>query len=126
MDERKEQVTGGSIIGELLGQGKRLLKAELELARKDLEEDAKEAGRSTLLLGASAWMAMTGLSALVVSAAMAVPRRPVRGTLLTGVGLLGGSLVVGLLGLKAVPKQPLSRTREVLKAGAEVLKENLT
>jgi hypothetical protein len=126
MDERKEQGTSGSILSELMTQGRRVARAGMRRAEGELKEDAREAIKGSLLLGASAWMGMTGLSALVLAAAMAMPRNPVRGVLLAGLGLLGGSVALGVVGLRTVPEKPLSRTREALKEGAAVLKENLS
>jgi hypothetical protein len=126
MDERTEQGTSGSILGELLTQGRRVAKAGMRRAETELKEDAREVGKGSLLLGASAWMGLTGLSALVLAAAMAMPRNPVRGVLLAGLGLLGGSVTLGVLGLRTLPGKPLSQTTQALKEGAAVLKENLT
>ncbi|NMO20120.1 phage holin family protein [Pyxidicoccus fallax] len=114
MDEQKQK-QGPSLMSAVMTQGKRLLKTEMELARKDIQEDTRNTARSTMLLGASAWMGMTGISALVIAAALALPRRPVRGALYTGLALVGGSLGVALAGLKTLPKKPMGRSREGLQ-----------
>jgi hypothetical protein len=114
-----------SLLTTILEQGKRIAQAEVERARQDVKEDARGVARSTLLLAASVWLGLTGMSALVISAAMALPERPVRGTLLTGLGLLGGSLAVGMAGLRALPREPLSRSRQGLKEVAAVVGEEM-
>jgi hypothetical protein len=126
MDEGKGQGASGSILSELLTQGKRVARAGMQRAEGELKEEAREAAKGTLLLGASAWMGMTGLSALVLAAAMAMPRNPVRGVLLAGLGLLGGSVALGAVGLGMMPREPLSRTKAALKEGATVLREHLS
>ncbi|WP_395812387.1 phage holin family protein [Archangium minus] len=126
MDERNERGASSSILSELMVQGRRVARAGLTRARGEMKQDARDVGKGSLLLGASAWMGMTGLSALVLAAAMAMPRNPVRGVLLAGLGLLGGSVALGLVGLRALPEEPLSQTKQALKEGAAVLKENLS
>jgi hypothetical protein len=125
MDEQKQKQRP-SLMAAVMTQGKRLLHTELELARKDLKEDAKNTAKSSLLLGASAWMGMTGVSALVIAAALALPKRPVRGALITGLTLLGGSLAVGLSGLKTLPKKPMGRSREGLQTIASTVGDTLS
>jgi hypothetical protein len=104
-----------SLLATIIEQGKRIARAEVQFAREDLKEDVRGAARSTLLLGTSAWLGLTGMSALVIAAALARPARPVRGALYTGLTLLGGSLAVGLAGLRALPREPLSRSRQGLQ-----------
>ena len=130
MDEQKQQ-TGQtqqrpSLMATILTQGKRILKKEAELARTDLKEDAKNTAKSSLLLGASAWMGMTGVSALVIAAALALPKRPVKGALLIGSALVGGSIGIGLTGLRTLPRKPLGRSREGLQTIASTVGEKLT
>jgi putative superfamily III holin-X len=126
MEERNEQGASPSILSELLTQGRRVARAGMMRAQTEMKEDAREVGKGSLLLGASAWLGMTGLSALVLAAAMALPRNPVRGVVLAGLGLLGGSVALGLAGLRTLPDEPLSQTKRALKESAAVLKENLT
>ncbi|WP_257457857.1 phage holin family protein [Archangium lipolyticum] len=126
MEERKEQQASGSILAELLTQGRRVARAGARRAEEELRENARDAAKGSALLGASAWMGMTGLSALVIAVAMAMPRNPVKGVVCAGLGLLGGSVALGLLGLRTLPEQPLTQTKQALKEGAGVLKENLT
>jgi hypothetical protein len=125
MDEQNQRQSP-SLLAAVLTQGKRLLKTEVDLARKDIREDARNAAKSTLMFGASAWMGMTGLSALVISAALALPKRPVRGALYTGLALMGGSLAVGLAGLSTLPKKPMGRSREGLQTIASTVGEKLS
>lgn len=131
MDEQKQQQAGQtqqrpSLMSTILTQGKRILKKEAELARLDLKEDAKNTAKSSLLLGASAWMGMTGVSALVIAAALALPKRPVKGALLIGTVLVGGSLGIGITGLRTLPRKPLGRSREGLQTIASTVGEQLT
>ncbi|HZH13572.1 MAG TPA: phage holin family protein [Archangium sp.] len=126
MDERKGQGASGSILSELMTQGRRVARAGVRRAEGELKEDAREVAKGSLLLGASAWMGMTGLSALVLAAAMSMPRNPVRGVLLAGLGLLGGSVALGVVGLRTMPQEPLSQTKAALKEGATVLKGHLS
>ncbi|MFL5354228.1 phage holin family protein [Archangium sp.] len=126
MDERNEQGASPSILAELMTQGRRVARAGMQRAQTEMKEDAREVGKGSLLLGASAWMGMTGLSALVLAAAMALPRNPVRGVVLAGLGLLGGSVALGLVGLRTLPGEPLAQTKQALKESAAVLKENLS
>jgi uncharacterized membrane protein YqjE len=125
MDEQKQKHSP-SLLAAVMTQGKRLLKTEVELARKDLKEDTKNTAKSSLLLGASAWMGMTGVSALVIAAALALPKQPVRGALVTGLAMMGGSLAVGLAGLRTLPKKPMGRSREGLETIASTVGEKLS
>ncbi|MFP2904374.1 phage holin family protein [Pyxidicoccus sp. 3LFB2] len=125
MDEQKQKQRP-SLMAAVMTQGKRLLKTEVELARKDIKEDAKNTAKSSLLLGASAWMGMTGVSALVIAAALALPKRPVRGALYTGLAMMGGSLAVGLAGLRTLPTKPMGRSREGLQTIASTVGEKLS
>ncbi|RKH72056.1 phage holin family protein [Corallococcus aberystwythensis] len=131
MDEQKQQQAGQpqqrpSLMSTVLTQGKRILKTEAKLAQKDLKEDAKNTAKSSLLLGASAWMGMTGVSALIIAAALALPKRPVKGALVIGTALVGGSLGIGLTGLRTLPRKPLGRSREGLQTIASTIGEQLT
>ncbi|MGE6763518.1 phage holin family protein [Corallococcus interemptor] len=130
MDEQKQQAgqpqQRPSLMSTILTQGKRILTKEAELARKDLKEDAKNTAKSSLLLGASAWMGMTGVSALVIAAALALPKRPVKGALWMGGVLVGGSLGMGLAGLRTLPHKPMGRSREGLQTIASTVEERLT
>ncbi|MFP2900092.1 phage holin family protein [Corallococcus sp. 4LFB] len=130
MDEQKQQAGQAqqrpSLMSTILTQGKRILKTEAALAREDLQEDAKNTAKSSLLLGASAWMGMTGVSALIIAAALALPKRPVKGALWVGAGLVAGSLGTGLTGLRTLPRKPLGRSREGLQTIASTVGEQLT
>lgn len=125
MDEQKQKQSH-SLLSAVITQGKRLLKTELDLAKKDIQEDARNTAKSTALLGASAWMGMTGISALVIAGALALPRRPVRGALYTGLALMGGSLGVALAGLKTLPKKPMGRSREGLQTIASTVGDTIS
>ncbi len=114
------------VLAQTLGQqGKRVLKAEASRVRQEAQEGAREAMRGGLLLGASAWMALTGLSALTLAAALAVPARPARGALWVGLGLVGGSVAVGLAGLRVLPRRAVGRTLDGLRSDAAAAKQTL-
>jgi hypothetical protein len=67
-DARSEQASTAELVGRLSEQVSTLVRDELTLARMEMMEKGKRAGKGAGLLGAAGVIAMYGLGALLVTA----------------------------------------------------------
>ncbi|GIF05668.1 phage holin family protein [Actinoplanes siamensis] len=71
-DARSEQTSTAELVSRLSEQVTTLVRDELTLARMEMMEKGKKAGKGAGLLGASGLLAMYGLGALLVTAGAAL------------------------------------------------------
>ncbi len=72
MTEPRTQASTGELITELSQQTSRLVRDELRLAQKELQESAKHAGIGAGLAGAAGVLALLGLATLIAAAVAAL------------------------------------------------------
>jgi hypothetical protein len=111
-DVRAEQATTADLIGRLSEQVTTLVRDELALARIEMVEKGKKAGKGAGLLGGAGVLAMYGVGALLVTAGAALALvMPVWAAALTvTVVLFAGAGIAALAGKSevkdAVPPTP--------------------
>ena len=104
---------------------KLLIRAEMLHARTELKAELKEARNAGILIGAALFLAPAGLAIALMPIvfALAEPRWLV--SLILGLVVLGAAVILGMVAVKRLPKQPLSRTRDRLKLDWILTKEEL-
>ena len=124
--EEAETQSLGSLVGNLTGDLSKLMRQELDLAKVELREEAKKAGKGAGMLGGAAlagWMTALFLSTTVMwllDKAMDLTLAALIVTLVWGVA----AIVLGLAGkkqLSTVNPKP-QQTVETLKEDAQWLK----
>ena len=72
MTEPRTQASTGELIAELSQQTSRLVRDELRLAQKELQQSARHAGIGAGLAGAAGVLALLGLATLIAAAVAAL------------------------------------------------------
>ncbi len=104
-----------------------LVKEEIKLARLELSNKSKRAGRGAGLLGAGLLLALYGLGVLVAAAVLGVAEvfQPWLAALIIGGGLLLLAIIFALIGRRqvkaATPAAPVE-TMESVRADVDALK----
>jgi uncharacterized membrane protein YqjE len=112
--------TIGDLVSRLGDDGKRLLQDEVQLARLEIGENVRTAGRGMIWLGVALALSFVGLTALTVGLSAVIGRMLTDalwlGTLLTGVLWLvaGGLLVKSGIGAMSSASYALPQTRREL------------
>ncbi len=120
-DARSEQVSTGELVSRLSEQVTTLVRDELTLARIEMMEKGKKAGKGAGLLGVSGVMAMYGLGALLVTAGAALALiMPVWAAALTvTVVLFAAAGVAALVGKNQVKQVVPPAPAEAVASGRE-------
>lgn len=113
MADKQEQPVS-ELVEKTIADTRKLVKKELELAKRDLFEGARDAARSGVFLATSASLALCGVGGLAISVGLALPTSPARGTLFVSLAMLTGAAVCGALGVSALPQSPLRAFKEQL------------
>ncbi|MGE0220832.1 phage holin family protein [Mycolicibacterium sp.] len=72
MTETKTEPSVGELLSRLSDQTSRLIRDEMRLAQKELQESAKHAGVGAGLIGAAGLLAVLGLATLIAAAVAAL------------------------------------------------------
>jgi hypothetical protein len=120
-DARSEQASTGELVSRLSEQVTTLVRDELTLARMEMVEKGKKAGKGAGLLGGSGVMAMYGLGALLVTAGAALALvMPVWTAALTvTVALFAVAGVAALVGKNQVKQAVPPAPAEAMASGRE-------
>ncbi|WP_441290496.1 phage holin family protein [Sorangium sp. KYC3313] len=95
------------LAADAVHEAKRLLGAELALARRDLRRSAAALSRSAIAFGVAGVAGLAGIDALMVSLAVGQRRNhPARSTAV-GLGLLALAAAAALVGRRVLPGSPL-------------------
>ncbi|WP_438015227.1 phage holin family protein [Sorangium sp. So ce315] len=95
------------LAADAIHEAKRLLAAELTLAKRDLRRSAAALSRSAVAFGVAGVAGLAGIDALMVSLAVGQRRNhPARGAVV-GLGLLALAAAAALVGRSALPRSPL-------------------
>jgi uncharacterized membrane protein YqjE len=119
----------GELVSSLSEQTSRLVRDEIKLATKELQEKGKHAGLGVGMFGAAGVTALFGVGALVACAigALSLAMDMWAAALLVAVVLFAVAAVLGLTGKKqvkqAVPPAP-EQALEGVKADIETVKEH--
>jgi uncharacterized membrane protein YqjE len=108
MTEQKTDASTGELLGQLSAQTSRLVRDELRLAQKEMQESAKHAGVGAGLAGAAGVFAVLGLATLVAAAvaALALVLPVWAAAVIVAVVLFAIAGVAALVGKKQVEQVP--------------------
>ncbi|MFI1995677.1 phage holin family protein [Actinoplanes sp. NPDC020271] len=120
-DARSEQASTAELVNRLSEQVTTLVRDELTLARIEMMEKGKRAGKGAGLLGASGVLAMYGLGALFVTggAALALVMPVWAAALIVTVVLFAVAGVAALLGKNQVKQAVPPAPEEAVASGRE-------
>lgn len=124
VDPRPE-VSTIELVKETVDEAQKLFKTEIALAREEASRQLQDAKRVAIVMSTGAVMAILGLAMLLVALVMAIAPHALT-ALITGIVLLLGAGIAGVVGYQSIPKKPLAQTQERLQEDAQVLKERLT
>ncbi|SEM98575.1 Putative Holin-X, holin superfamily III [Loktanella fryxellensis] len=126
--DRQDPRSTGSLLTDVLGSIGNLLRQEVDLARAEVDENLKKAGKALFLLIGALILAFIGLSVLSTAAISAL--------VLAGIGSLWATIIVGLVvlviagilgsvGIKRLKLSSIapSRAARNLKADINMMKE---
>lgn len=116
--------TFGREAREVVGTAATLARDEVALAKREAAWDLTRAASAALALATALGAGFVGAELLVLAIAGA-SRRPARASVL-GVTMLGLAGASTWFAWRALPKSPMSRTRERLAADAEAIREAAT
>jgi uncharacterized membrane protein YqjE len=120
----------GELVKDLSAQVSTLVRQELELAKVELAEKSKEAGKGAGMFGGAGLLALYGVGALAAAAicALATAVAPWLAALIVGAALFAGAGILALTGKShvshAVPPTP-AQTVETVKDDIRYTKERL-
>lgn len=108
MTEPKTQPSTGELLGQLSAQTSRLIRDELRLAQKEMQESAKHAGMGAGLAGAAGVLAVLGLATVIAAAVAALSLvLPVwAAALIMAAVVFAAAGILALVGKKQVDQVP--------------------
>lgn len=117
-----------SLIGSILTEARALFRTELQLARRELSENASRAGGGLVLFVIAALVAFVGLSALAVAAVLGVAALGVPlpwAALVVAIAFLVIALIFALIGKSRISAASLApkRTLKQVKSDIDAVKE---
>lgn len=117
-----------SLIVSILADARALLRAELQLARRELSDSAAKAGSGLMLFGFAVLVALVGLSALAVAAVLGVAALGVAyhwAALSVAIACLVLALLFALIGRSRLSTAVLAprRTLNQVKSDIDAVKE---
>lgn len=125
-----EERSLGQLVAQAMAQAQKLFKAEIELAKAELKEDAKRAGLAGGMFGGAAFLGYFGALFCSVAAAFGIHALGI--TLGWSFLIVGGAYLVlagmvGFVGKRNIDKMPkVNRTKQTIQddvAWAKSLKE---
>ena len=117
-----------SLIGGILDEARLLLRAEVQLARRELSDSAVRAGTGLMLFGLAALIALVGLTALAVAAILGVAALGVAyhwAALIVAIACLTLALLFVFMGKSRLSSAALAprRTLKQVKSDIDAVKE---
>ena len=122
MEPKASDRSLGELLGEMTSSLSTLMRKEIELARVELKEEVRQAGKAGGLLGGAALIAYLGALLLSLALALglsdALDADPWVGLLVVGVIFVGVAAVLGVQGrnklqqIDAVPQQTVQTLKE--------------
>lgn len=118
------EVSTATLIKDAVDEAKALFKTEIALARDEARKQIADVKVAGIAMSSAAVAALLGLCMLLVALVLYIAPQPVT-ALITGIVLLVGAAVAGLIGYLRLPKKPMEQTQERLEIDAQVLKERV-
>jgi len=108
MTDPKTEASTGELLGQLSSQTSRLIRDELRLAQKEMQESARHAGVGAGLAGAAGVFAVLGLATLIAAAvaALALVLPVWAAAVIVAVVLFAVAGIAALVGKKQVEQVP--------------------
>ena len=126
-NELKDDKAIGELLGELASEANALFSAQLELAKVELRDEAKKAGKVGGMFSGAAVAGFFTLMLLSFALAWGLTEIVPEGVAFLIVGVLWGiaAAILALIGRQRLEemKQPLPETQETLKEDAEWLRQ---
>lgn len=124
----EEHTNWRDLIGATVAEARALLRTELQLARRELSENAARAGGGLALFALAALIAFVGLVALAVAAVLGVAALGIDiawAALIVAVGFLLVAMIFALIGKSRLSAASLTpkRTLNQFKSDVHVVKE---
>ncbi|AFM15101.1 Protein of unknown function (DUF1469) [Mycolicibacterium chubuense NBB4] len=127
MTEARTEPSVGELMGQLSAQTSRLIRDEMRLAQKELQESAKHAGVGAGLVGAAGLLAVLGLATLIAAmvAALSLVLPVWASALIVAVALFAAAGIAALISKKQVQKvpPPAAETMNSVKLDIDEVKE---
>jgi len=124
-DERISDIHTAELLRQTLAQTRELVRLELELAQRELREDARRLKWATILLALGGALFIVALAMFDVAVVFALGAS-VRTALIVAFIVLAEVAVLGFFGYRQLPKVLLERTRARLSTDVRALKEQMT
>ncbi|MCZ0727805.1 phage holin family protein [Mycolicibacterium iranicum] len=123
MTEPRSEPSTGELISQLTEQTSRLIRDELRLAQKEIQQSAKHAGIGAGLVGAAGLLGVIGLLTLVAAAvaALALVLPVWAAAVLVAVVLFAAAGVAALLGKKQAEQVPPPTAESVESVKADIV-----
>lgn len=125
-DREPTSASTGQLISQASDQLSDLVRSEMQLARTELMESVKHAGKGGGLFGAAGIAALYGLGVLIAAAVLglSVALDAWLAALIVGIVLLAAAGVAALAGKREVTQAtpPVQQTRDSVKADIETVK----
>lgn len=123
MTEPRPEPSTGELISQLTEQTSRLIRDELRLAQKEIQQSAKHAGIGAGLVGTAGLLAVIGLMTLVAAAvaALALVLPVWAAAVLVAVVLFVAAAVAALLGKKQAQQVPPPTAESVDSVKADIV-----
>lgn len=123
MTEPRPEPSTGELISQLTEQTSRLIRDELRLAQKEIQQSAKHAGIGAGLVGTAGLLAVIGLMTLVAAAvaALALVLPVWAAAVLVAVVLFVAAGVAALLGKKQAQQVPPPTAESVDSVKADIV-----
>lgn len=116
---------GPALLKRAVSDLRELVTVEVELAKGEVVSQAKEAVAAFALIGSAAVLFILSLTMVLFAVILARGATPGR-ALAAAVMLVAGSVALGLLGYKKLPKKPLERTEKRIKRDVREVGENVS
>ena len=127
MTEARTEPSVGELMGQLSAQTSRLIRDEMRLAQKELQESAKHAGVGAGLVGAAGLLAVLGLATLTAAivAALSLVLPVWASAVIVAAVLFAAAGIAALISKKQVQKvpPPAAETMNSVKLDIDEVKE---
>ncbi len=113
--EQLRAMTTPALLRQALLETKLLVKAEILHARREFEEDLRQAKNAGIVLGSGIALALCGLSVAFVGVALALPISKTAAAFIVAGFLILVAAACAAIGYRRLPTKPMQQTQRRLK-----------
>src|SRR5215470_16746569 len=113
------------LIREAMDEARQLIVLEVALAKDEVKREALATKSAGIALAVGAAALLVGSSLLLVALALAIFPGPIP-SLVLGLVLLTFAALLGVMGIRLLPKKPLALTRGRIERDIETVKDRVT